>query len=99
MGPKYERPKIETPGTYRAAAASTESLGDARWWSLFQDEELQKLVKAALAGSPNVQVAAARVAQAQAQVGLARGEQFPTIGAQGGASRQRSASTPFFPEL
>lgn len=100
LGPKYQRPEIAVPAAYRGAAvepASAESLGDTQWWTLFQDQELQGLIRKAVAQNLDVRIAAARVAQAQAQAGLARSEQFPTVGATGSANRQRSPSTPFFP--
>ena len=54
VGPKYQRPKTDVPGGYRGApatapaAASSESLGDAKWWTVFQDEQLQTLIRTAL---------------------------------------------------
>lgn len=100
MGPKYQRPAIETPGQFRgvtATEASKESLGDAQWWEVFQDETLRKLIQAALDGSPSMEIAAARVAQAQAQLGITRADQFPAIGASGSVGRQKSAGMSIFP--
>ncbi|MCL4783967.1 MAG: efflux transporter outer membrane subunit [Bryobacterales bacterium] len=100
MGPKYQRPAIATPDQYRgsaATAASPESLGDTEWWKLFQDEALQKLIRAALDGSPSMEIAAARVAQAQAQAGITRADQFPSIGASATVARQKSAGLSVFP--
>lgn len=100
IGPKYKRPDVPVPGAYRGATTDTataESLGDAKWFTLFQDPELQGLIRKALEQNLDIRIAAARVAQAQAQAGGARAEQFPNISATGSASRQKSASTPFFP--
>ncbi len=101
FGPKYQRPQTAVPPVYRGPAqsdaASTESLGDAKWWTVFQDEELQKLVRAALAENLDLKIAASRVAQAQAQVGITRADQFPNFTGNGGATRQRSPSNPVFP--
>lgn len=103
FGPKYRRPGVEAPDAYRGSAgppvtASTaESLGDARWWIVFQDEELQKLIREALGRNLDLKIAATRISQSQAQLGQARADQFPTINATGGASRQRSPSSPIFP--
>ncbi|MCZ2157423.1 MAG: efflux transporter outer membrane subunit [Bryobacterales bacterium] len=100
MGPKYQRPAIETPDQFRGATAteaSKESLGDAQWWEVFQDETLRKLIQAALDGSPSMEIAAARVAQAQAQLGITRADQFPAIGASGSVGRQKSAGMSIFP--
>ena len=45
------------------------SLGDEKWWQVFQDPELQELIQTALKNNYDVRIAAARVLQAQAQVG------------------------------
>ena len=101
LGPKYKRPQVETPGSFRgevrASEAAPESLGDADWWSVFRDRELQELIRTALKENPGVRIAAARVAQAQAQAGIARADQFPSLGASGAAGRQQVPGQVFFP--
>lgn len=102
FGPKYQRPDIDPPAAFRepfspTPAADPASLGDAQWWTVFQDEELQKLIRAALAENLDVRVAAARVDQAAAQVGITRTDQLPTINGTGSAGRVRNPSNPLFP--
>jgi outer membrane protein, multidrug efflux system len=100
MGPKYQRPGVTPPAAYRGTAepaTAVESFGDAKWWTVFQDEELQKLIRTALAENLNVQIAATRIAQAQAQVGITRADQFPVINGTGSLARQRNPSNPVFP--
>jgi multidrug efflux system outer membrane protein len=100
MGPKYQRPAVVAPAAYRGTSepvAAVESLGDAKWWTVFQDEELQKLIRTALAENLNVQIAATRIVQAQAQVGITRADQFPVINGTGSLARQRNPSNPVFP--
>lgn len=99
MGPKYQRPTVNAPTGFRSAPAepSPESIGDAKWWTVFQDTELQNLIRTALTQNFDVQIAASRVTQAQAQVGIVRADQFPTINATGSAGRQRNPSNPVFP--
>jgi multidrug efflux system outer membrane protein len=84
VGPNYKRPQVSAPPAYYHAtpdqAASTASLGDEKWWALFQDQELQKLIRAGLQNNYDVEIAASRILQAQAQVGIARSDQFPTVG-------------------
>jgi len=84
VGPKYQRPQVAVPDIYRglpadADKASTASLGDEKWWTLFQDEQLQALIRIALAENYDVRIAAARVLQAQAVLGITRADQFPTV--------------------
>lgn len=99
MGPRYQRPAVNTPAGFRDVPAqqSPESIGDAQWWNVFQDPELQNLIRTALTQNFDVQIAAARVTQAQAQVGIVRADQFPTINGVGSAGRQRNPSNPVFP--
>ncbi|BDC47966.1 RND transporter [Bryobacterales bacterium F-183] len=104
FGPKYQRPAVPAPTQFRGPVAGTDvdpaasaSLGDAKWWDVFQDEELQKLIRTALAENLDLRAAAARIAQAQASVGITRADQFPTIDGTGSASRIRNPSNPVFP--
>jgi len=103
VGPNYKRPNVNPPGVYRgvmpqeAAQPATESLGDQKWWEVFQDEELQKLIRTALQQNFDVQIAAARILQAQAQLGITRADQFPSIAAGASAIDQRSPQQKILP--
>ena len=79
VGPNYRRPATAVPETYRNAEqpSGTPSLGSQRWWNVFQDEELQKLIRTALGQNYDIRIAATRILQAQAQLGITRSEQFP----------------------
>jgi multidrug efflux system outer membrane protein len=55
------------------------SLGEDKWWDVFQDRELQDLIRAALKNNYDVRIAATRVLQAQAQLGITRADQLPTL--------------------
>jgi len=102
VGPHYKRPAVTTPDTYRglapdAAQQTTASLGDEKWWMVFQDEQLQKLIRQALVKNYDVRIAAARVLQAQAALGITRADQFPTIAGGVTATNQRFPKTPITP--
>ena len=102
VGPDYQRPKTDVPGGYRGApvavpaAASAESLGDAKWWVVFQDEELQSLIRTALRQNYDSRIAAERVLAAQAQLRIARSNQYPSAGVGVGGTTEREAASPFF---
>ncbi len=88
VGPKYQKPAIDTPAAYRGEApgqaatnASAQSLGNETWSQVFQDPVLQQLIRTALQQNYDVQIAATRVQQAQAQLGITRANQFPMVGA------------------
>jgi multidrug efflux system outer membrane protein len=59
------------------------SLGDAKWWEVFQDHQLQNLIRTALKNNYDVRIAATRVLQAHAQVGITRADQLPSLSAGG----------------
>jgi multidrug efflux system outer membrane protein len=80
-----------------AAQSAPESLGDQKWWDVFQDQQLQDLIHTALQQNYDVRIAATRIVQAQAQVGITRADQFPTISGGAEAVDQRSARSKFFP--
>jgi multidrug efflux system outer membrane protein len=94
VGPNYKRPVATTPQSYRgalapeiASTATTESsLGDQQWSAIFHDPVLQKLVTEALQNNLDLHIAAERVLEAQAQVGITRSQQLPSLSASGGYS-------------
>src|SRR5271157_5182468 len=57
------------------------SLGDEKWWEVFQDPQLQELIRTALQNNYDVKIAAARILKAQAQLGITRADQLPTLSA------------------
>ena len=108
VGPNYKRPTADVPGMYRGASAdapassaqnapgpaqqTTTSLGDEKWWDVFQDEELRNLIRTALKNNYDVRIAATRVLQAQAQLGITRADQYPSLSVGGAVTDQRSPS-------
>src|SRR3984957_19731253 len=87
VGPNYKRPNVDVPPTYRGAAANhtaasdAASLGDEKWWAVFQDEALQGLIRTALQKNYDLRIAATRVLQARAQLGITRADKFPSLSA------------------
>ncbi|MGA7520981.1 MAG: efflux transporter outer membrane subunit [Acidobacteriaceae bacterium] len=87
MGPNYHRPAVAAPPTYRGEVTSspsqpsTASLGNEKWWTVYRDPVLQQLIRTALKQNYNVRIAATRVVQAQAEVGITRANEFPTASA------------------
>ena len=102
VGPNYKRPQVTVPDVYRGLApdadkTSNASLADEKWWTLFQDEQLQNLIRTAIADNYDVRIAAARVLQAQAVLGITRADQFPTITGGAAATNDRFPRTKTFP--
>jgi outer membrane protein, multidrug efflux system len=102
MGPKYKRPAVNVPQEYRTPepqqVTQASSLGNEQWWQLYQDPALTQLIHTAIAQNYDVRIAAARVLEAQAQVGITRSNQFPSASV--GAdiySQQNAKVTKVFP--
>ncbi len=104
VGPNYKRPSVNAPGTYRGAMPqeatqpAAESLGDQKWWEVFQDKQLQDLIHTALQQNYDVRITATRILEAQAQLGITRADQLPSVSAGAQAVNQRFARTKFFPQ-
>jgi outer membrane protein, multidrug efflux system len=92
VGPKYRTPVVPVPDEWRVPASLSESLGNEKWWELLKDPVLQKLVRTALAQNTNIRLAAAEVAQAQAQVMATRSAEFPQVSADPSVTGERLAS-------
>jgi outer membrane protein, multidrug efflux system len=103
VGPNYKRPTVPVPGSYRGTvpdqAAQTElnALGDQKWWDVFQDDQLRTLIRTALTQNYDSRIAASRVLEAQAKLGITRADQFPSVGAGAGIFDTRTAQSKFLP--
>lgn len=97
VGPKYQKPTAPLPQTWRAPASTTHSLGDLKWWTLFKDPVLQKLIHVALDQNKDLLLAASRVDQAQAALGVTRANQFPQASLSASALRERLSRVGAFP--
>jgi multidrug efflux system outer membrane protein len=96
--PAFQRPPVNAPDVFRAApSADGSSLGDQKWWNVFEDESLQALIRKALADNFDVKIAANHILQATEQVTITRADQFPTLNGTASGTTQRSAQSGPFP--
>lgn len=85
VGPNYKRPQVPVAPTFRGAdnaqvaTADKASLGDENFAEVFREPELQDLIRTALANNYDVRIAAQRVLEQQAQLKIARSQEFPTL--------------------
>jgi len=85
VGPNYQRPAVDSPGTYRVAASDTNAytaancFADLGWWDVFPDAQLRAYLAEALTNSWDIKIAAARVMQAEAVAHITRSQFFPTV--------------------
>ena len=87
MGPDYEKPEVPVPDAFQEPTIPGASIANLKWWELFQDEELTRLIKMALINNKEVAIAMARIEEARATLGFVRADQFPNLDGTAGASR------------
>ncbi len=62
VGPKYHKPVVQTPAAYRELQESPQaqtqaaSFADLPWWQVFQDPQLQELIRTALKQNYDMQL-------------------------------------------
>lgn len=99
-GPAYHRPEVEMPAQWKLeapwqVARPDDAAARGPWWQRFGDPQLNALMAQALAASPSLAVAGARLAQARATVDVSSAGLFPQVAVAGRAARQRiSANRP-----
>jgi multidrug efflux system outer membrane protein len=94
VGPNYQRPELNVPGTYRRttqAETATPAIAP-NWWTLFGDPTLNRLAEEATAANLDIKAAMARVDQARAATRSAAGNFFPAIDLNASARRSGNAS-------
>jgi outer membrane protein, multidrug efflux system len=98
-GPNYHRPVVQTPTVYRdlrenpQAQAQAASFADLPWWQVFQDPQLQELIRIALKENYDLQLATERITAARAQVTITRSNLFPQVQANGNFSGGKDQNT------
>jgi multidrug efflux system outer membrane protein len=100
IGPEYQRPALELPAAYSTmpayatpVASSASDAVTGKWWSVFKDPVLDRLMEEALANNLDLAVAAARITEAQAQLGLVISDQLPTAYASASRERNRNSAS------
>jgi NodT family efflux transporter outer membrane factor (OMF) lipoprotein len=94
VGPDYQRPEVTVPQAWRQGddPAMVPDRGVAcRWWTVFGDPLLERLIAEAAQNNLDVRQAVARVREARARLGVARGEHWPQVDTQGSVVRQRTS--------
>jgi len=85
VGPNYHRPVVQAPTTFRdlsenpQAQAQAASYADLPWWQVFQDPQLQELIRTALKQNYDLQIATERINAGRAQVAITRSNLFPQV--------------------
>lgn len=85
LGPDYTKPQTDGEDRFRMAEGPSDlpSLANLDWWDLLRDEQLQTLIRTALAENRDLQHAVAVVEEFQARAFITRQDFFPGITASG----------------
>jgi multidrug efflux system outer membrane protein len=95
VGPNYKKPAVPAPSVYRgvspegAVKPDVTSFGDEKWWEAFRDDALRDLIRSALQQNYDVRIAAARILEARALLGIARADQLPEVNAAASVVNER----------
>lgn len=97
LAPKYETPTVELPRGWRDAPAQGLAAPADKWWTLFSDPALDKLVDEAFRHNQDIAFATARVDEARAQLRVQQSLLYPAVAGNVSASRSRASTrTNFF---
>ncbi|PIF77840.1 NodT family efflux transporter outer membrane factor (OMF) lipoprotein [Variovorax sp. 54] len=100
VGPDYQTPDTPLPVSWKLEepwrpATPADAADKGPWWKRFNDATLDTLQAQALAGSPTLAIAQARLAQARATLAASSASQYPQLGLGTRASRLKiSANRP-----
>lgn len=95
LAPDFMKPDIKTSETFKEdpghwkEGVSAAHLERGEWWKAFNDETLDLVMSEAMAGNLDLQAMAARVVQARETARITSSAFFPSIDADGGATRQK----------
>ncbi|MCB0478393.1 MAG: efflux transporter outer membrane subunit [Crocinitomicaceae bacterium] len=76
VGPNFKKPEYKANEQFRTITATDTSL-NMQWWNFYNDPILDTLIVKALNNNKNLLMAAARIQQAKANLGMVRSDQFP----------------------
>lgn len=102
VGPDYTAPRfpLSAVGPFITASDATtphNELVQAKWWQLYHDPVLDRLVQDALAANTDVRVAVARLAQARANLRETSAARFPDADIGASVNRQRQSAIQVLP--
>ena len=93
VGPDYSRPQTDTDDRFRMAEGPHDmpSMANLPWWELLHDEQLQQLIRLALAENKDLQRAVATIDEFRARALIAQTDFLPQLTAAANAPAGRSA--------
>ncbi len=100
VGPDYARPVLPLPESYGEFAAPSVDEKNAipnKWWTLYQDPQLDALVEKAFKNNTSIKAAVARIEEADAEMREVGAALLPTVDIAGNGVRNRTTERGRFP--
>ena len=93
VGSNFKEPVTPSAAAYRHATAAADTARlPAAWWTVFNDATLNSLEARAVRDNPGVLASAQRLVQAQAQLGVYRAAQSPTLSVGASVANSRTST-------
>lgn len=94
VGPSYRQPETSVPVGWNEAkdhGSADAPLDLSRWWSIFEDSELDSLIHGAILFNKDLKAAEARIREVRAQRRFVAAGLFPQVDTSGSYARSRSS--------
>lgn len=97
VGPKYTEPTTDVVENYKSymhdtLVSNTDTILNLQWWKFFEDPQLDSLIQYALEYNKDVLMAATRIEQSRAILGMTKADQWPGFSYSGGATYGNSGN-------
>jgi multidrug efflux system outer membrane protein len=86
VGPKYQKPEEHNAVSFQNGSASVDTLAsvvNVKWFDLFNDEVLKRLIYKGLENNYDMKIAMARIERTRAELGYTKADLLPAIGYSG----------------
>ncbi len=80
VGPKLEKPVVETEEQFRFDSIAEDTMINLAWWELFNDNDLDTMIYLALEHNQDILIAMSRIEQAYAVLGVSKADLYPQFG-------------------
>jgi len=91
LGPDYQRSEANLPAAYSEAEAGSNAAENLtkQWWKHYQDAKLNELIELSLKNNTDIQLAVARIEEADASMREVGASLFPEVNLSGSAARSK----------
>jgi len=91
LGPNYKRPTVPVPTGWKEPVPLDTSLANLQWWDVFQDPQLQELIRISLEENRDLKIAYERIEEARAFYGFQKADLYPRVDANAGIAGQETS--------